>query len=199
MNIFNLPPDIDGLIFDLDGTLADNMPLHYEAWQKACKQFGLEMSADFLRSYTGTPGINIAIALLRKYNITDIDPGEISKLKYSIYTSIMSRVKTVQPVAEIVKQYHGKLSMAIGSGGQREAVIKTLEYIKMGKYFHVIVSANDVSKHKPDPETFLRCAELMNIIPEKITVFEDGDLGIQAAESAGMTAVDVRPWYDYNW
>jgi len=199
MNKFQVPKHIKGLIFDLDGTLADNMPLHFEAWQIACREFGLEMTSEFLRSYTGTPGINIARALLKQNGKNSIDPSEIASLKYNTYKTILHRVKAVEPVVDIVRACHGKLAMAVGSGGQREAIIKTLDYIRMSKYFDIIVSANDVSRHKPDPETFIKCADQMNITPGKIMVFEDGDLGIEAAHSAGMTAVDVRPWYDYSW
>ena len=199
MNKFKPPNHIKGLIFDLDGTLADNMPLHFEAWQLACRDFGLEMSSDFLKSYTGTPGINIARALLKMNNINSIDPGAIASLKYENFKEILHRVKPVEPVAEIVRNYHGKLIMSVGSGGQREAVFKTLDYIGMREYFKIVVSANDVSNHKPDPETFIKCADLMKIAYEEIMVFEDGDLGIQAALAAGMTPVDVRPWYSYNW
>jgi HAD superfamily hydrolase (TIGR01509 family) len=67
------------------------------------------------------------------------------------------------------------------------------------KYFEIIVTANDVNSFKPHPETFLRCAELMKVKPEFIEVFEDADLGIEAAKKAGMNVRDVRSWYDSNW
>jgi HAD superfamily hydrolase (TIGR01509 family) len=89
--------------------------------------------------------------------------------------------------------------MAVGSGGHREAVIRTLEITGLRKYFDIIVTANDVDNFKPHPETFLKCAELMNVDPAHIEVFEDGDLGIEAARMAGMVATDVRSWYDSNW
>jgi HAD superfamily hydrolase (TIGR01509 family) len=62
-----------------------------------------------------------------------------------------------------------------------------------------VVTANDVSNHKPHPETFLKCAGLMNVNPSSIMVFEDGELGIEAAEKAGMKPVDVRSWYKSDW
>ena len=67
------------------------------------------------------------------------------------------------------------------------------------EYFDIIVTANDVKNHKPHPETFLRCAELMKVHPSECEVFEDGDLGIEAARRAGMIATDVRTWYESNW
>ena len=61
------------------------------------------------------------------------------------------------------------------------------------------MTANDVLQHKPFPETFLKCAELMKIDPEFIEVFEDGDLGIEAGVRAGMKVTDVRSWFPSNW
>jgi beta-phosphoglucomutase-like phosphatase (HAD superfamily) len=108
-------------------------------------------------------------------------------------------IKPIEQVADIVRKYFGKLPMAVGTGGHREAVERTLEVIGMRKYFDIVVTANDVEHHKPDPETFLKCADLMNIKPSFIEVFEDGDLGIEAALRGGMIATDVRSWYDSDY
>jgi HAD superfamily hydrolase (TIGR01509 family) len=67
------------------------------------------------------------------------------------------------------------------------------------QYFDIVITANDVTNFKPHPETFLKCAQLMNIEPQFIEVFEDGDLGIEAAVTAGMIPTDVRSWYDSSW
>jgi len=108
-------------------------------------------------------------------------------------------VKPIEPVAEIARKYYGKLPMAVGTGGHREAVEQTLIITGLRKYFDIIITANDVDNFKPHPETFLKCAELMNVEPEFCEVFEDGDLGLEAAQMAGMIATDVRSWYDSNW
>jgi beta-phosphoglucomutase-like phosphatase (HAD superfamily) len=115
------------------------------------------------------------------------------------YYKIQHLVKPIQPVADIVRKYHGKLPMAVGTGGHRLAVERTLEITGLRKYFDIIVTANDVNSFKPHPETFLRCAEMMNVDPHFIEVFEDADLGIEAARKAGMMVTDVRSWYDSNW
>ena len=88
--------------------------------------------------------------------------------------------------------------MCVGTGAIREAALRTLSAIGMSDYFDIVVTADDVSKHKPDPETFLVCAKRMGSDPSKIEVFEDGDLGLEAASNAGMTPVDIRPWIE-SW
>ncbi|MFO7756160.1 MAG: HAD family hydrolase [Bacteroidota bacterium] len=197
---YDLPDGIKALIFDLDGTLADTMPLHMEAWKKACNSYGMDMSSEFLRSFTGSPGINIARAIIKEYSKKDIiDPYDIVSRKRKLFTDMQHRVKEVAPVAGIVRKYHDVIPLAVGTGGPRDTVMRTLELIGMKEYFSHIVTADDVENHKPDPETFLKCAGLLGVDPSDVIVFEDGDLGIRAAGSAGMQAVDVRDWYEYSW
>lgn len=197
---FVLPDGIKALIFDLDGTLADTMPLHMEAWRKACNRYGMDMNSAFLRSFTGSPGINIARAVIKEYSKEGVvDPYDVVSEKRSLFSDMLHMVKEVAPVAGIVRKYHDVMPMAVGTGGPRNTVMRTLELIGMKDYFRHIITADDVESHKPDPETFIRCAELLEADPSDIIVFEDGDLGIRAAAVAGMQAVDVRGWYEYSW
>ena len=200
MPAYDIAPGAKALIFDLDGTLADTMPWHYQAWQKACLKFGIVMDTAFLQAHTGAPGWKIAeevIAINGKTGI--VSPEDIMRVKLEEFFVIQHNVTPIEPVIALVQKYHGKLPMSVGTGGHREAVEKTLEIVGIRGYFDIIVTANDVTHHKPHPETFLRCAELMGVAPEVCEVFEDGDLGIEAARRAGMIATDVRTWYDSTW
>ncbi len=197
---YDIKPGIKGLIFDLDGTLADTMPYHFNGWRLACRKFGADIDTGFLRKHTGTPGWIIADEIIKKCGLDgSVSIEDIMSEKLLQYTREQHMVKPIPQVVDIVKRYHGKLPMAIGTGGHREAVERTLEITGLRKYFDIIITANDVEKFKPHPETFLKCAELMNVEPRLIEVFEDGDLGLEAARKAGMQATDVRPWYDSSW
>lgn len=196
----DIKPGIKGLIFDLDGTLADTMPLHFRGWQTACKKYGAEIDNAFLRKHTGSPGWLIADEIIKKCHLEGIVTiDQIVAEKLMTFSRDQHTVKPIEPVVELVRKYYGKLPMAVGTGGHREAVERTLEITGIRKYFDIVITANDVQHFKPHPETFLKCAELMKVDPEYIEVFEDGDLGIEAAITAGMTPTDVRSWYDSNW
>ncbi|OPZ43089.1 MAG: Fructose-1-phosphate phosphatase YqaB [Bacteroidetes bacterium ADurb.BinA104] len=197
---YDISPGVKGLIFDLDGTLADTMPWHYRAWQKACARFGITMETEFLQAHTGAPGWEIAEEVIEINGKKGaISPEEIMKMKMEEFYKIQHNVTPIEPVIALVKKYHGRLPMSVGTGGHREAVERTLEIVGIRHYFDIIVTAHDVTRHKPHPETFLRCAELMGVAPEECEVFEDGDLGLRAARSAGMIATDVSKWYDSTW
>jgi beta-phosphoglucomutase family hydrolase len=197
---YDIRPGIKGLIFDLDGTLADTMPYHFKGWQLACKKFGAEIDTAFLRKHTGSPGWLIADEIIKKCNLDgSVTIDQIIEEKLTEFHKDQPKVKPILPVVEIVKKYWGVLPMAVGTGGHREAVERTLDITGLRKYFDIVITANDIENFKPHPETFLKCADLMNVEPGLIEVFEDGDLGIEAAIAAGMFATDVRSWYDSNW
>lgn len=198
--LYDIKPGIKGLIFDLDGTLADTMPYHFKGWRHACQKFGCDIDKDFLRKHTGTPGWIIADEIIKKCNLDgNVTRDQIMNEKLIEFYKDQHLVKPILPVVEIVKKYFGILPMAVGTGGHREAVERTLDITDLRKYFDIVITANDVENFKPHPETFIKCAAIMNIEPEFIEVFEDGDLGIEAALNAGMQVTDVRSWYDSNW
>jgi beta-phosphoglucomutase-like phosphatase (HAD superfamily) len=197
---YDIKPGIKGLIFDLDGTLADTMPFHFKGWRTACRKFGADIDTAFLRKHTGSPGWVIAGEIIQKCKLNgSVTIEQIMDEKSNEFYKEQHLVKPIKPVADIAKKYFGILPMSVGTGGHREAVERTLEITDLRKYFEIIITANDVQNFKPHPETFLKCAALMNIDPEFIEVFEDGDLGIEAANTAGMIATDVRPWYNSGW
>lgn len=197
---YDIKQNIKGLIFDLDGTLADTMPYHYRSWNVACRKYGADIDTAFLRKHMGSPGWIIAEEIIKENKLEGIVTAEqiISEKLIQFYKD-HHLVRPIDPVVNIVKKYYGKLPMAVGTGGHREAVEKTLVITGLRQYFDIIITSNDVTNFKPHPETFIKCAELMKIDPQFIEVFEDGDLGIEAAKTAGMVATDVRSWYDSNW
>jgi beta-phosphoglucomutase-like phosphatase (HAD superfamily) len=198
--IYDIKPGIKGLIFDLDGTLADTMPYHFKSWRIACQKFDADIDTAFLRKHTGTPGWIIADEIIKKCHLNgSVTIEQIMDEKLLEFYKDQHLVKPIEPVVDIVKKYCGVLPMAVGTGGHRQAVERTMEITDIRKYFEIVITANDVENFKPHPETFLKCAEMMKIDPKYIEVFEDGDLGIEAAIEAGMTATDVRSWYDSSW
>ena len=96
------------------------------------------------------------------------------------------------PLIDVVKEWHGRRPMSVGTGSESAIAEALLNHLGLRHYFSAVVAADHVKHHKPAPDTFLLCAELMGVPAAKCVVFEDADFGFQAARDAGMDAVDVR-------
>jgi beta-phosphoglucomutase family hydrolase len=186
-------PGARALIFDLDGTLVDSMPLHYQAWKEVCHMQRLDFSEEEFYGLAGVPSDRI-FEILNERHRTSFDPQKHSQLKEDTYLSKIESLKTVEPVLAIVKANHGKMPMSIGTGSPSEHSWQAVRALGLTKYFDILVSKDDVREGKPNPETFLKCADAMNVAPRYCQVFEDGEPGLQAARSAGMIATDIRPF-----
>jgi len=190
-------PDARALIFDLDGTLSNSLPVHMATWNKVGEVYGFKFDPQIMVEMTGRATIEFAHRIVEQYNLS-VDPEEIVKLKQQSFRDSAQLLEPVREIISVVKKYYGKLPMAVGTGTSQKSTEVQLNELGIAKYFNVIVTANDVTRHKPNPDTFLKCAELMGVTPEKCQVFEDGDLGIEAAKKAGMMVTDVRPHIDYG-
>ena len=188
-------PQARGLIFDIDGTICDTMPVHYIAWRDTAKEYGIDFTIPLFESVTGMPALETCRFLKEKFH-KDFDPEAFTRIKELRYEENIHKVKPIEPVVELIHEYHGKLPMACGTGGYKRLAWKALEMAGVEACFEHVVSAEDVKKHKPDPETFLTAASLIHVEPAGCQVFEDGKLGLQAAEAAGMIATDVTKFYE---
>ena len=189
----DIDPKAEGLIFDMDGTLADSMPIHFEAWRITAREHGFEYTEDQLYELAGMPTWRIVPVINERLDL-NIDPEIFSRRKEQVFLELLTDVKPVEPVVELVYRYHNKLPMSIGTGGKREIALLTIKMMGLDKYIDILVAADDVKNHKPAPDTFLECARLMGIEPSLCQVFEDGEMGLKAAEAAGMIATDIRPY-----
>jgi beta-phosphoglucomutase family hydrolase len=190
-------PDARALIFDLDGTLSNSLPVHMATWNKVGETYGFKFDPQIMLEMTGRATIEFARHIVAYYGLS-VDPEEIVKLKQKSFRDSAQLLEPVDEIIAIVKEYHGKLPMAVGTGASRKSTEVQLNELGIARYFDVIVTADDVIRHKPNPDTFLKCAELMGVAPEKCQVFEDGVLGIEAAKKAGMMVTDVRPYINYG-
>lgn len=190
MNVDN----IRGIIFDLDGTLADTMPSHYEAWSVILDRYGLEMSEDRFYALGGWPTQRVAELLIGESGKA-IDALKLSVEKESLFEESLHLVREVEPVTSVVRKHHGQIPLAVATGATRDICEQILNQIGMRSCFDAIVSADEVERHKPNPDVFLEAARRLSVDPQLCLVYEDTDPGLEAARRAGMASVDVRQFY----
>ena len=187
-------PSARGLIFDLDGTIADSMPVHFIAYQHILSEYGIHFTPEVFETMAGMPAVG-TISKINEIYGTRFDPEQTGMAKEAEYERLMHLIEPIEPVVSLIREYQGRIPMAVGTGGYKRLAWKTLEILGLRDCFTVLVSSEDVTRHKPFPDTFLKCADLMGIKPEHCQVFEDSALGIEAALTAGMMAVDVTRFY----
>jgi HAD superfamily hydrolase (TIGR01509 family) len=107
---------------------------------------------------------------------------------------LLDEVAPIVPVVAIAAAYRDRLPMAVASGGYRDVVRRTLDRLQLHEWFGALVAAEDTERHKPEPDVFLEAARRLGVANNECAVFEDTDLGLEAARRAGMLAIDVRPW-----
>lgn len=184
----------DGLIFDCDGTLTDSMPLHFITWRDALRRYDLAFTEDRFYELAGMPSERI-IGLLSGEQGRKVDAAAIADEKESSFLEMIDQLVPIEYTVRVAKAAAGAKKLSVASGGIRPVVEKQLQQIGLRQLFEVIVTAEDTERHKPDPDVFLLAAELMKVSPEKCCVYEDSDLGIQAAKTAKMGWVDIRQFH----
>jgi beta-phosphoglucomutase family hydrolase len=187
----NLPSHIKGLVFDCDGTLADTMPLHWRAWQVIAAKYKLHFPEDRFYSLGGVPSRDILKMLAQEQGVT-LDHIHAAHEKENAYLPLMSEVEPIHAVVEIAQANHGKIPMAVASGGTQHIILQVLEHLKIRHLFGAVVTSEMVQNQKPAPDIFLEAARRIGVDPKCCRGYEDTDLGLQAIRAAGMEAVDVR-------
>ena len=186
-----LPEHIKGLIFDCDGTLADTMPLHWHAWKIVTQRHGIHFPEDRFYSFGGVPSRDI-MKMLAKEQGRSLDHIAVAHEKEETYIPLISQAGPVHAVVEIAKENHGRIPMAVASGGSQKIICMVLDHLNIRHLFDAIVTNEMVKNQKPSPDIFLEAARRIGVGPKFCRAYEDTDLGLQAIRAAGMEAVDVR-------
>ena len=187
----NLPAHIKGLVFDCDGTLADTMPLHWRAWQMITIRHELHFPEDRFYSLGGVPSRDI-LKMLAEEQGRSLDHIAVAHEKEEAYMPMLPQVEPIHAVVEIAKANHGKIPMAVASGGTQKIICDVLEHLKIRHLFAAVVTSEMVKHQKPAPDIFLEAARRIGVEPRLCRAYEDTDLGLRAIRDAGMEAVDVR-------
>jgi len=194
------PTKYDAYIFDCDGTIADTMPLHYQAWRESLDGKLGHPSAfteELFYRCGGMPAKQI-IEMLNREHGYGLPVEEFAHEKEARFVELLPGIGPVQEVIDVLNRLDPNAKIAVASGGLTDVVKKTLAFLDLHvgpqEKIKFLIGSDQVTHGKPHPELFLRAAELLGAKPERCLVFEDAEPGFLAAKAAGMDYIDVRPF-----
>ncbi|HKZ88115.1 MAG TPA: HAD family phosphatase [Candidatus Bathyarchaeia archaeon] len=180
-------------MFDWDGTLADTRKAILFSFHKALNSINFDVSDEFIERRIGIGAAETFIEILKEKGAA-FDAALIKRLveiKVQAEIDVTSEVKLFEGAEELLEALHGKVKLALASMNNRDVINHMLKELKVKRFFEVVLTAEEVSKPKPNPEIFLKSACKINSSPEKCVVMEDSIFGVKAAKAAKMGCIAV--------
>lgn len=194
MKVRFTPPErlYDGYVFDCDGTLADTMPIHFEAWRVALAAAGARFDFHW-KLFTSRAGMSLerTVEELSAQFDVRLDPLAVADAQRDVFARLEASVTPIEEVLSFAREVARSRPVAVASGSLRPNVERSLTLIGARELFSVIVTPERVEHGKPFPDMFLLAARELGVEPTKCLAIEDGELGIQAARRAGMDVAIV--------
>lgn len=184
---------VTAVIFDWDGTLADTKTAVVRSFQKVLTNAGCQVSDQFIFRLLGIGTKNTMKQALQECNIP-FDDEMLERLvveKVKIQTDLTGLVELFDGATQLLDALIGRVKIALATMSGRKVIDKLLLEKNLQKYFDTVVTADEISKPKPDPEIFLSAASLLGVSPEDCVVVEDSVFGVKAARAAKMRCIAV--------
>jgi beta-phosphoglucomutase len=181
-----------GIIFDLDGVLVDTGPFHKQSWYELAVNEGFGMSDEVFSDTFGMQNYKI-IPLLAGRQLPAEEIERMSEWKERRYRELIAdKLELMEGAKALLEDLKNNgFLLAIGSSAPRANLDVVLECCDIRDYFDACVTGEDVRNSKPAPDTFLKAAERLKLLPEHCVVIEDSVPGIQAGKAAGMAVVAI--------
>lgn len=183
---------LKAVLFDYDGVLVNSMGFHVQAWQIVFKDFNIDIRPEDVLLTEGARSIELARQVLSENNISISEDRlvEFVDKKQRAYHEITSARFLEDAGKFILKIKKSGMRVGVVSGGARLDIEKLLPH-EVRRQIDVIVSGDEVSNGKPDPEGYLKAARALEVLPVECLVVENAPFGIQAAKRAGMKVAAV--------
>ncbi|MBS1823052.1 MAG: HAD family phosphatase [Acidobacteria bacterium] len=182
----------DALVFDCDGTLVDSAGAHLYSIQEALAPLGLTMPPEWYHPRHGFGPEDLLDAYEADFKVESLIRKDFYERVNDAYLAGVNLIQEIKVVADVARDWFGKVPMAVASNGVRKNVEATLIATRLRPLFYTIVTADDVKHAKPAPDVYIEAARRMRVKPERVVVFEDSDEGLEAARRAGMRSHDIR-------
>lgn len=181
------------VIFDMDGVISDSEPCHVEAEKALFHKFGVELSTEYLQTYMGKYVTDLLGGIIHDYNL-DVNVETLLPIhQKNLVQSYWDKAVPIDGALDLIHSlFDAKIPLGLASSSAHILIDVVLDKFKIRSVFQAVVSGEDVTKTKPDPDIFLETAKRLNIPPETCIVIEDSGAGVHAAKSAGMFCIGYR-------
>ena len=181
------------VIFDMDGVLVDTFEAHFESWNVVARVEGAEMTRQQFAKTFGRTSREIITMLWPEKADDAAAIRNFDDRKEEAFRAIIAEEFPAMPgVSELLSSLAAAgIPMAVGSSGPSPNIAMVVEKLEATEIFSVLVTADDVTRGKPDPQVFLLAAERLGIAPARCIVVEDAQAGVMAARAAGMRCVGI--------
>jgi len=178
-------------IFDLDGVIVNTVPLHFKSWQKMFKEYGKDFTfEDYKNKVDGIPRKDGARAILTDISDEELKKASDKKQGYFLECLESEKIPVYETTVDLIKLFK-KASLKVGVISSSKNCLGILKRVNLVDLFDVIITGNDITKGKPDPQVFFMAADKMKVERSGCVVFEDAVLGVEAAKRAGMRCVGI--------
>jgi len=183
---------IEGIVFDLDGTLADTEPLHIDTWLVILNNLGLTFDESWMHQWIGFSDRLVAEHVCSHYLKNQSVEG-LQQLKQQTYrTRATNEVKLFDRVEDLLKEITQYVPIALATNSSQDDVSAVFQATNLQQHLKVIITANDVSNLKPHPEPYQKAAFQLGLQPSICFALEDSPAGINSAKTAGLLALGVE-------
>lgn len=181
------------ILFDCDGTLVDTMPIHRAVWHELFLRYDFVITDEWWEEWA-----NLPLLPMVQHVIPDATPALADDLNVEAMEMYNERLHLIEPlehVIEVARQFHGRLPMAVVTGGFRDVVVPSLDEAGITDLFDVIVTCDEVTHSKPAPDLYELAMRKLGVAPEHCLVYEDSEVGMASARGASAgRIVDIRRW-----
>ncbi|MFQ5673593.1 MAG: HAD family hydrolase [Nitrospinales bacterium] len=189
-----------GIILDFDGLIADSEPFHYRAYNEVFTKYGHPLDPDEYWVEFTSKGRGIAGEIERHNLKLDVEPVEIRRQKFALYSSFCESgaIKLFPEAVELVERLNTRYRVAVASGSWSHDIRAILEHAGAVHLFSIILGKESAPREKPQPDIFLEAAEKLALEPAQCLVVEDALKGLTAARQAGMPCIIIRNRLNQN-
>ena len=182
---------VGAVLFDMDGTLINSEPMHTKIIQKVVKErLGEEITEEEIEKYVG---LDYEHKLMKIFDgRDDINYKELDKIITEKSLENPQLIEKIPGAEKVIREMGGNFKIALVTGSSREQAETFLEALDFKKYFEIIITASDVEKNKPNPDSYLLATKKLNVNIKNCVVLEDSIPGIKAAKSAGAFCIAIR-------